>query len=395
METRESTESFTQAALGPSDAEKDKPRMGTVTEILVLFLGTRLILTIIGVSSRLLLEPFHGKEYVWTYSQRLWLDIWGVWDTGWFLTVAVHGYSTSQSPAALTLNQANYAFFPLYPLLMRIPIFNPYLTGFLVSNISLLVACFFLYRLVRLDSDSDTALRSVKYMLLFPTSFILSGVFSESLFLALALACFYYARRRPANAAAVGVTGFLLALTRPNAVILLPSLLLQFILKGDGRREIWKSIALLGIPLGLVIFLLFLYSLTGSFFAFVDIRQHAWGHRLTNPLLLLLTSFRSPDVTVVINAASTVLCIAALSAFVKRIDFSYWLLAMLSIFALLINGEAVMHSMLRYMVVLFPLFILSAGLGRNRTVDQAMTVGFALVQAFLMVFWSNGFNLVV
>jgi hypothetical protein len=379
----------------PADGAGSGWRLGPAKDIILLFFGTRLILTIIGVSSRILLEPFHGKEYVWVYSHRLWLDIWGVWDTGWFLTVAVNGYSTAGSQAAITLDQANYAFLPLYPLLMRIPIFTPYFTGFLISNLSLLAACFFLYRLVRLDSDSETAARSVKYLLVFPTSFILSGVFSESLFLALTLACFYYARRRPANSVAVGLTGFLLALTRANGVILLPSLLLQFVCKRDGRREIWGSIGLLGIPVGVMVFLLYLYSLTGSFFAFVEIRQLAWGHRLTNPLLLLWTSLRSPDITVVINAAATITFVVVLCAFFRRIDFSYWLLAILSILALLINGEAVMHSMLRYMVVLFPLFILSARLGQNRTVDQLMTVTFALVQAFLMVFWSNGFTLVV
>ncbi|RQW77983.1 MAG: hypothetical protein EHM14_13105 [Methanothrix sp.] len=46
--------------------------------IFLLFFGTRIILTLIGVLSRILLEPYHGKEYVWVYSDKLWLDIWGV-----------------------------------------------------------------------------------------------------------------------------------------------------------------------------------------------------------------------------------------------------------------------------------------------------------------------------
>jgi hypothetical protein len=386
-------------ATGPSGALRDHEARAVWgkpwRDFLLLFLLSRLLLTVIGVSSRILLEPFHGKEYVWVYSQHLWLDIWGVWDSGWFLNVAVNGYSTAASQAAVTLNQTNYAFFPLYPLLMRIPLFSPFAMGILVSNASLLFACFFLYRLVRLDSDSDTAFASVKYMLLFPTSFILSGVFSESLFLALSLACFFYARKRPGNTAAVGTTGFLFALTRANAPILLPSLLLGFWSKRGDRREILKAIGLLGIPLGLAAFALYLRFLTGDWLAVLHIRQQAWGHRFTNPFLLLWNSLHSSDVTVVINAGFTILCLVALLVFVKRIDFSYWLLAILSIGFLLISGEAVMHSMMRYTVVLFPLFILAARLSRNRTVDHLLTIAFSFSQAFLMVFWSNGFTLVI
>jgi hypothetical protein len=71
--------------------------------IFSLFLVTRIIFLIIGISSRLILEPLflniNGLEYgIFTkeygiYSDRLWLDIWGVWDTGWYLDIAANGYS--------------------------------------------------------------------------------------------------------------------------------------------------------------------------------------------------------------------------------------------------------------------------------------------------------------
>jgi Gpi18-like mannosyltransferase len=126
--------------------------------ILLLFFSTRIILTLIGVLSRILLEPYHGKEYVWIYSDKLWMDIWGVWDTGWYLGIAANGYSATA--IAILGNQANYNFFPLYPLFMRLLGYvtrDNYLSGIIISNVALLVSCIFLYKLVELDEDRDTA----------------------------------------------------------------------------------------------------------------------------------------------------------------------------------------------------------------------------------------------
>jgi len=86
------------------------------------------------------------------------------------------------------------------------------LAGIVISNVSLLIACIILYRLAKLDADEAFALRSVKFMMLFPTAFIYSGIFTESLFLALALGCFYYSRL--GKWYLVGILGFCLTLTR-------------------------------------------------------------------------------------------------------------------------------------------------------------------------------------
>ena len=46
-----------------------------------------LALTLVGVVARGMIDPLHGRSYRWVYSDRLWLDVWGVWDTGWFLQI--------------------------------------------------------------------------------------------------------------------------------------------------------------------------------------------------------------------------------------------------------------------------------------------------------------------
>ena len=54
-----------------------------------------------------------------------------------------------------------------------------------------------------------------------------------------------------------------------------------------------------------------------------------------------------------------------------------------------------MTGLMRYSVVIFPFYILFARLGEDKYVDQALTWSFALLQGFLMVFWSAGFKLIV
>ncbi len=53
--------------------------------ILLIFIASRLILEIVGFSSQVILHPYHGKYNVWHYSEHKTLDIWGIWDTGWYL----------------------------------------------------------------------------------------------------------------------------------------------------------------------------------------------------------------------------------------------------------------------------------------------------------------------
>jgi hypothetical protein len=360
--------------------------------VLLLFLTTRAALLMIGVISRILLEPYHGKEYVWIYSKKLWLDIWGVWDTGWYLNIAAHGYSNVISKDPATLGQTNYAFFPLYPLLMRFlgkGIGSYYIAGIFLSNLFLIIAGIFLYKLVQSESDQKTAMRSIKYLFLFPVSFILSGVFTEALFVALAVLCFYYMRKK--FLFIVGVSGFFLSLTRNAGFLIFVPLLLEY-LKGSNLR-IKKDILFLSlIPLGLFVFTLYNYHLTGDFIAFTRI-QSAWGRRLTNPLGALSYGLSTGDLNHKFSAYFTLLTLLLFIAFYRKIGFSYWVYGIYSILIPLSTGTVI--SMPRYELTIFPLFILLAKLSNNDKIDQMISLFLALLQGFLMVFWSNGFRLII
>ncbi|MBW3607251.1 MAG: hypothetical protein KY463_02665 [Actinobacteria bacterium] len=134
------------------------------------------------------------------------------WDSVWFLQIAADGYGDG----------ARTAFFPLYPLLVRIagaPFGSGLIGGALLSTVLLAVALVLLHRLVALDHDRAVARNAVLVTALFPMSFFFSAVYSESLFLALSIGAVYAARRERWLWA--GLLGMLAAMTRSAGVVLL------------------------------------------------------------------------------------------------------------------------------------------------------------------------------
>ena len=133
-----------------------------------------------------------------------------------YLRIAEQGYR---------LDDGSGAFFPLYPLLIRVVGFltggHPLLGAYLVSNVALVVALVLLHRLTALELSESMARKAVLYLCVFPTGFFLFAPYSESLFLALALGTLYAARRSRWGIAA-GL-GLLAALCRsPGALLALP-----------------------------------------------------------------------------------------------------------------------------------------------------------------------------
>jgi len=365
--------------------------------ILLMFFSTRIILNIIGVLSRNLIQ----QEYSYQSNSMpplRWLDVWGAWDTGWYLDISLNGYSTIQNQ----IHQTNIAFFPLYPTLMRIIgsiTGNHYIAGLIISNFCLIVACIYLYRLVKLDFEETNAIKSVKYLLIFPVSFILSGVFSESLYLTLILICFYYARK--GEWYLVGITGFFLSLTRSVGVLVVLPLLYEVlmplikenrtIISLKNSREVIIPVFYLSlIPLGTVFFMVYNYYITGDFLAFMH-AQAMWERHLTNPLEVIIDGF-SGDIFTAFEAAFATISIFILIIFYRKMRFSYWLFSMFSIFIPLSTG---IMSMPRYILVIFPLYILFADITKNRVSEDIITLIFCLFQGFLMIFWTSGCRLVM
>lgn len=146
---------------------------------------------------------------------------WSNWDGGHFRGIAEHGYSPEQT-----------VFFPLYPLLIKIlsmPGLDTNFAGLLISHLSLLFALFFLYKLTLLDFSEKVAKRTVFAMLIFPTSFYFAAAYSESLFLAVSVASFYFLRSKKLGWASLG--GAAAVATRLVGIVTVIAILTEHLLK--------------------------------------------------------------------------------------------------------------------------------------------------------------------
>jgi hypothetical protein len=159
-------------------------------------------------------------------------DIWARWDSVWFLRIAEHGYGAVSGVAA--------AFYPLYPLTLagagRAFGGHYVLAGVVVSLVATLASFLLLQRLAEDRLGTDGARRAVLYLAVFPMSLFLQAVYSESLFLALALAAFVLAEQR--HWLGAGAATGLAVLTRISGVALLPALVLIAWKRPERRRAL-------------------------------------------------------------------------------------------------------------------------------------------------------------
>jgi hypothetical protein len=367
-------------------------------DVVVPMAITRLSLLLVGWFSLYFLpnpsypEP-HTLEQGWYLSPHRVLDIWGRWDSGWYMSIVQRGYSPSGDISTV---QSNVAFFPLYPYLVRsLSWLIPWrvrtsgivlLIGVIVSNVALLGALILLWKLiVNVVGDVAVAQRAILYTLVFPTSFFLSSFYSESLYLFLAVAAFYCAFKRAWGLA--GATGFLLSLTRPTGVLILVPMVWMYFesLRWDWRRVRWHMMWLLLIPAGLLVFLVSTATITGDPLAFAR-AHHAWGREVTWPWKTIVAprGFMA-YVTPVEQVLTIGFLLLSFLSFLVLPSASYGVFSLLSMAPILLSGTLL--SAARFCVVLFPVFMVLAKLVRWKVVDSFIVILSVTMQALFMVAW--------
>ncbi|MEA2237603.1 MAG: hypothetical protein QOC81_2327 [Thermoanaerobaculia bacterium] len=306
-----------------------------------------------------------------------------VGDAWFYRWIAISGYETA-SPAGAPKN--TWAFFPLFPLLIRalggggsaFPII-----AMLTSNAALLVALFAVAGAGReLGLTDDESERAAWYIALFPTSYFFSLPMTESLFLLLSAGSFFAAARQRWWGA--GIAGGLASATRVIGVCLLPALLLLPYQRGRrlSRQHFW----LLIVPLGLTAFVCFLYLRTGDPLAFVH-AQTLWG-RVSSPSLDVTNSLvvSKPWNFVALNVAAGLLMTAAGISFLIRRQWSFAAYTLLSVAVPLSSGS--LQSLARYALVDFPLFYWLAGICRTPARDRAVTAAFVILLGWLVALFT-------
>ncbi|MBV8940873.1 MAG: glycosyltransferase family 39 protein, partial [Solirubrobacterales bacterium] len=190
---------------------------------------SRLVVFLAGVLAVLQFRPQPGSPSFdpagltspFSYAGNVLAAPFARWDSVWYLIVAQHGYDHAP---------ARTAFYPLYPLLIRVV--GTVLRSDLVAGVVLSLAFFaiglvVLHRLAQLELDREDADVCVMLLAFAPMAFFFSAVYTESLFLALSVGSIYQARRGHWRAAAL--LGGLASASRNTGVLLALPLVLLYL----------------------------------------------------------------------------------------------------------------------------------------------------------------------
>lgn len=318
-----------------------------------------------------------------------WLSMWARWDSQYYRDIAVDGYSFD--PTRLS----NVAFFPLYPVLVRIGILllgrtddvSVTLVGILVSNLALVVALVYLVALVARDLGVTVARRAVLYLLVFPATFFLSAVYAESLFVATAVASLYHARKGEWYRA--GLAGGLAALSRPFGILLMVPVAIEMARQRPALRSI-PALAL--IPAGTAAFFGFLWWRFGDPLLYVRANL-IFGRAMAPPWETAQDFIRGPLVLFGWTHGVVDLCfivgMTILAVFAwRRLPRSYAAFATAGLLFSVSTDLPV--STPRHALALFPLVILLAVWGERRWFHRAWLAVSVVVGVIFMARFATG-----
>lgn len=351
-----------------------------VTRPLVLLVGL-LSVAAIGVTEQS--TGSVGRSPVATLPARF--------DSGWYASIANEGYEWQYRFD----RQQNLAFFPAYPLLMRVAgtaIGAPQLdsrddrilrytwAGLFVSLTAFFWAAWYLSRLARELLDDERATAAVLLLAAYPFAIFYSAAYTEALFLLAAVGAWYHFRHADWTRAALW--GLLAGLSRPNGFMLcVPLGLLALGVRDatDGRhapedpprrRPALAALAVAAMPaIGMLFFTVYVYQRTEIWFAWA--RMHgAWGRSFSAATFaplgsapgLLQIAAAQPFQT--LNALGLGFALAMAWPVWRKLGLAWTAFVLVNVLPPLAAGGVL--SMGRVTSTLFPLFLALAAILSSR-----------------------------
>lgn len=375
--------------------------------LLPIHVATRAGVVAVGFLAVILIGyPPEAMSSRWSlYPDNAFLDLPARWDTGWYLGVAMEGYQ--YNPDARKDFQQNIAFFPAFPMLMRViaPVLGRQLlwTGVAISLVAFFLALGYLLHLARMDlGDEDSALTAVTLLAVYPFAVFYSVAYTEALFLLTIVGALYHFRRDQfVRSACWGVAA---GLTRPNGCLLSIVLGLMAIVplweKGAwaptlppriGWSRLSARLAAAAAPgIGMLIFSAYIYTLTGNALQWTA-QNAAWGreYRSLDNLVIDrvgfiatngLYAYASTQTIDLFYLTAVLFVLGSAWPVYKRFGLPYAVMLLVNVLPPLAAGGLL--SMGRVTSVLFPAFFWMGGAlpVRHRTAWIAL---FACLQGFV------------
>jgi len=376
-------------------------------KIASFFLIWRVGLFLVAFLSIYLLPVFGAR---FPYADRVlqitnlpyWIWGFGNFDGVHYLRIAQDGY----------LAQYSQAFFPLFPLLVRFFSFvfskvpnldtniftDPayFYSGIILSNLFFLSALYVLYQLINIDFKKNIAFLTVIFLLVFPTSFFFGSIYTESLFLLLAVSVIYLIRKGYFFWAAILIS--LSTAARITGALLIPLYLIEVFKNKNKIAYIWSLIA----PLGLLIYMYYLRITFNDPLYFLSSQPVFGAGRSSSEIILLpqviyryikiflTTNILSlPFFNAFLEFAFTIVPLGFLIVFFKKMRLSYWVFSISTLLIGTLTGT--LSSMPRYalipMVLLFPYLITRFRKYIKPAILVSILLGTILTMLFIRGYW--------
>lgn len=322
------------------------------------------------------------------------------WDCAWYVRIAEEGYDPYPVPGLISAG--NWAFFPLYPLLVstvRLVTGFPTMVAATGLSIALSVAAARIaWPLLGRDLKAYTLFSA--FLLSGPFSIYFTTFYTEVLFLFLTVCVFRALSRRQFLLA--GALAGLLSATRIVGVFIALALLFEIWRAHRESGGTWRNflpaiflradwlLALALAPAGLFAYMAYLHLHVGDALAFSHV-QRAWGRPVGNPVQFVWNALTSwprdswlPSVSQQLALATlTGYALTAILALRRRYD-----MALYCVVALTLPLFAGMASMLRFVAGLAPLpLMLTELLARNRWLFLMSLVLFVASGYFTTIGW--------
>lgn len=300
--------------------------------------------------------------------------------------------------------QYTQAFFPLFPLLMKLIGGNLFISGLVIANLSFLVAVILFYKYIASEFDKRTAKRSVIFLLAVPTAFYFGALYTESLFFLFTIGFLILLKKEKFILA--GVLAALASGTRIVGIFLFFVLLIELFLiirkngwKLDFKKSWGMILGILISPLGLLGYMGYLYKEFGDPLLFLT-AQPAFGAGRSESLVLLpqvlyrylnilfTVSIRSyPFFTAILELSFTLIALGLLIVYFKKMRLSHWVFSFGCIILPTLTGN--LSSMPRYILMSFLLIpFLVNSLGKY---FRIAVVVMALIQVILLGLFLKGY----
>jgi len=305
------------------------------------------------------------------------------------------------------------AFFPLYPVLIKITGFftnTHFINGLIISNLSFLIFLFIFYIFLEEMIGKNKTIWTILFFVMFPSSFFLVMYYTESLFLLFFILTLYSLKHDKYIFASL--FGFLTALTRLIGVFSLIPILIYIVLERK-KLDIKNLIVLISPVLGFLTYSSYLYFTTGDFLKFINVQPSFGANRSAEIIILPQVAYRYVKIITtaafdftyyvailefaIFGIVTSLLLYQLYKLFKKKYSIptqAYSVLIGLNIFSLinliLPTMSGTFSSIPRYALLSVSLFITLAFV-ESRKIKYTILIGFLILHLILLHYYYQGF----